>query len=278
MRVALLVLSTTLGGAALADCPPGACFAGGGPASTDCFVQWAGITTGNTSCADGSSCDSDGKADGVCTFALQACVNVPDPSGACTAGSLDGVATVKPATSPAAQTLAAALAALPVAGESCTPPGVTLALKVSAAGVKKSATHFVVTAASGGKRDKDKLKLTCLPSTVAPSFENVIQPVFTAKCAIPTCHSGPSPSAGQSLEAGQSYATDVGVHSTNNPRLVRVTPGNVKKSYLAAKILGPTDRTAIMPQGCPGLPPAGGCLTDEDKLSILYWIQNGAPQ
>jgi hypothetical protein len=32
-----------------------------------------------------------------------------------------------------------------------------------------------------------------------------------------------------------------------------------------------------MPQGCPNLPPAGGCLTDAQIFTILSWIANGAP-
>jgi len=264
-----------LGGAALADCPPD-CVAGGGPAATDCFVAYGGIPAATTSCTDGTACDIDGKANGVCTLGLQACINVPGIAG-CTASTLSGAPTIK-GTAPAAAALAGALAALDPSAQACTPPGLALPLKISPAGIKKTVARLSVTATSGGKKDKDRLKLTCEPSTTAPSLSGDVQPILTAKCAIPTCHSGPSPSAGQSLEAGQSYGSDVNVHSTNNPKLIRVVPSSIKKSYLARKILGPTDGTALMPQGCPGAPLSpGGCLTDDEKATILYWIANGAP-
>ena len=55
MRMAVAVLTVALAGAASADCPPGGCFPGGGPAATDCFIEWAGLTGAATSCADGSN-------------------------------------------------------------------------------------------------------------------------------------------------------------------------------------------------------------------------------
>jgi hypothetical protein len=32
-----------------------------------------------------------------------------------------------------------------------------------------------------------------------------------------------------------------------------------------------------MPQGCPGFPPLGGCLTREEIFTIVAWIAEGAP-
>ncbi len=279
----VLLLAAAFGGLALADCPPD-CVPGGGPTATDCFVAYDGIAAATTSCVDGTACDTDGKANGVCRLGLRACINVAGLAD-CTASTLSGAPTVKPTTTPAARALAGALTALDPNASGCTPPGFTLPLKVSAAGIKKSVARLSISAVSGGKKDKDKLKLTCEPSPTAPTLSGDVQPILTAKCAIPACHSGPSPSNMQSLEPGQSYGSDVNVHAVNNTKLIRVVPGNVKKSYFAKKILGPTDRTSLMPQGCPGLPPGckpddptfDCCLTDDEIATILYWIANGAP-
>jgi hypothetical protein len=270
--IAIILVSSAL---AAADCPPD-CVAGGGPAATDCCVEYGGITSQLATCTDGDACDADGKADGVCTFPLTACINV----GACP-GPLSRAPTVKGTHNTGVQTFAAALAALDPAGHGCTPAGVKVPVKVGLPGLKPGITRLNITAAAAGKRDKDKLKLTCLPSTVAPSLANDVQPIITTRCAISACHSGPSPSAGQNLEAGNTYATDINVHSTDIPRFLRVKPGSLKQSFLARKILGKGIPGglggALMPQGCPGVPPSGGCLTPDEIYVILSWIQNGAP-
>jgi hypothetical protein len=57
-------------------------------------------------------------------------------------------------------------------------------------------------------------------------------------------------------------------------------PGSIAKSFMARKILGHGLNAAngsMMPQGCPGLPPEGGCLTPAEEYTILAWIQSGAP-
>jgi hypothetical protein len=281
MRTGIAVVSMMLvATGALADCPA-SCVPGGGPAATDCFVAFSGIPSTTVSCTDGDpSCDTDGKADGVCTFGLQACVNVSGlPS--CTPGSLSGPPSVTPSKDPAAQQLAAALQTLPLTGQSCTTPGLKIPLKVSLAGIKAGKSRLTVTASSGGKTDRDKLKLTCLPSTLAPSFSRDIQPIFTSTCATSACHSASFRGGGQVLEPGSAYADTVGVRSTEIPSLLRVKPGSIRGSFLARKILGqgipPGRGGGGMPQGCPTVPPVGGCLTSDQIFTILSWIANGAP-
>jgi hypothetical protein len=284
--VALIALLLLRGGA-LAVCPPDCVGGGVGSPSTDCFVGWSGLPSLTATCTDGDACDADGKADGVCTFPLAACINVPGVSG-CTPGTLDSAPTVKPSNTPTAQQLASALAALGASGTACTPAGVAVPLKVGLSGIKAGKVRLTVTSASGGKRDKDKLKLTCLPSTVTPSFSSVIQPIFTAKCATSGgCHdssfragaNGSRP--GQVLEAGVAYGESVGVQSSESPKLLRVKPGSIKSSMVARKILAeglPRLFATEMPLGCPGGPlPIGGCLTPDETFAILYWIANGAP-
>jgi hypothetical protein len=279
MRTAVPVtLVALLASIASADCVPPNCVAGGGPGpkSTDCFVAWSGIPGMTVTCTDGDACDSDGKADGLCTIPVQACINVPG-LGSCTPGGLSAAPSVTPASQPAAQMLENELTTLNLTAEGCTAPGLPVPLGVKLAGIKPGKARMTVTATSGGKRDRDKLRLTCMPSATAPSFAQDVQPILTAKCAIPACHSGPQPSGGQNLEAGRAYADDVDVHATTGPR-VRVKRGSIRASEVAHRILGQAlpPGGAIMPQGCPGFPPAGGCLTPAEIFTILSWIQNGA--
>jgi hypothetical protein len=275
--VSLLGFGLLFAVAAYADCPPD-CVAGGGPAPTDCFLAWS--ASQKATCIDGTECDLDGVADGACTFGLQACINVPGlPS--CTPGTLDGTPIVTPSADPLAPTLVTALAALDPAAQGCTTMALRLPLKVSLADIKPGKSRMTVVASSGGKRDKDKVRLVCMKNTTAPSLTNQVQPILTQRCAIPACHTASTLSGGENLEAGQTYAQSVNVRSIAARKLFRVKPGSVKGSFMARKILGvgiaPGIGGSIMPQGCPGLPPSGGCLTEDETFTILLWIANGAP-
>lgn len=241
---------------------------GGGPAATDCIVTWGGILGLVAICPDGdSSCDLDGAADGTCTFGLQAFANVTP----CAPGPLLTVS-VKPTSSAVAQALAAALHTLE-AGTGCTTPGLAVPLRVSLAGIKPGTAKLSVSANAGGKPDRDKLRLTCLPSTTPPSFA-AVQAIFTGRCAIAGCHNAVSSqvSAGLDLHEGVAYANLIGVRATESP-LALVTVGNTKRSYLARKILGQG-----LPRFSPTRMPTGsGPLPDEELFTILSWIKNGAP-
>ena len=262
-----------------AECPAPS-LPGGGPAATDCFVQWGGVPSLTGSCVDGTACDADGKADGVCTFPLQAFVNVA--AGTCT-GPLTAAPTVKPTKDAPGQALEAALAALDPAVPGCTTPGLAVPLRISLAGIKPGTARLRVTATAAGKRDVDKVKLRCDPSPTPPSFANQVQPILTARCAYPGagCHDSTFRGGGQNLEAGAAYQESVGVRATQAPKLLRVKPSSLKASFMARKLLGagipPGIGGARMPLGCPGLPPVGGCLSDAELFTILSWIANGAP-
>jgi hypothetical protein len=272
-----LVFLCTLLGTAHAVCPPD-CVPGGGPPATDCFVAWSGIPATVFACFDGDpSCDTDGKADGTCTLPLQGCINVAGlPS--CTPGALTAPPTVKPPANLLAQGLAAALAALDPAAPGCTQAGFAIPLRVSLGGIKPGVAKLTVIASSGGKRDKDKLRLTCAPSPVAPSFTRDVQEgIFALKCATENCHDRFRREGGQSLEPDEAYSSNVGTQSLGMLKLDRVEPGNIRKSYLARKILGEKILGGLMPFGCPGFPPEGGCLTQAEIFTILSWIANGAP-
>jgi hypothetical protein len=251
---------------------------GGGPPTTDCFVQWAGVSSLNTSCVDGTACDADGKPDGVCTFPLQAFLNAP--SDGCTASALTAAPLVKPA-SETGQALAAALAALDPAAAGCTVSGLAVPLRVSLAGIKPGIARLKVSASAAGKRDTDKLKLRCDRNPTPPGFASEVQPILTARCAYSGCHDATFRGGGQNLEPGAAYGESVGVRSTQS-KLLRVKAGSIRASFMARKILGQgipgIAGGALMPQGCPGFPPAGGCLTDAELFTVLAWIANGAPE
>ena len=279
MRILVaVVLVLALGSAAGAECPPD-CIAGGGPAATDCFVAWSGMQAMSEACTDGEACDIDGKVDGVCTLGIQGCINVPG-LGPCMPAGLSAPPTVTPSKDPTGQALAAALDALDSSTHGCTPPGLGLPLRLSLAGIRPGKSRLTVTASSGGKRDRDRLRLTCTPGAAQPSFARDVQPIFTSRCAIPSCHTGPSVSASgmQSLDAAVAWASSVNVRATTG-KLLRVKPGSIGGSQVAHRVLGqglPRGGT-LMPQGCPGFPPAGGCLTEPEIFTILAWIAEGAP-
>jgi len=279
LAVAALVAALRL--PASGACPGSDCFAGGGPAATDCFVAFSGMTSKKLSCTDGSTCDIDGKVDGVCMLDVQACINVSGLGG-CTPGQLDTPPTVTPASSPTAQQLATALDMLDRAAAGCTMPGLMLPLTVSLAGIKAGKARLTVLATSGGKRDRDQLQLACLPAATAPSFSQAVQPILSNRCAYSGCHDASTAHNGISgnlvLDAGVAHANLVGMHATLG-KLLRVKPGSLRGSEMARRILGKGyARGGLpMPQGCPNIVPAQGCLTEQERFTILAWIANGAP-
>lgn len=282
MRLPLcLTAGVLLARAALADCPPD-CLPGGGPKTTDCYLQWGGIPSMTPPpCADGSACDADATADGACTFPVQACLGVATSDG-CTLGPISAAPTVKPPGDAVGQALAAALTAVGASG--CTPSGLRVPLKVSLKGIKPGKVRLKVTATAGGKKDADTLKLTCVPSASGPSFSADVQPILSGKCALCGCHAGTPPTSPPSLEPGKAFAAIVGQPAPLTPRKKLVQPRVVKKSYLAAKILGQKITGLRMPNGCPNLAPLGGCpsgaeggcLDDAQLYTVLGWIQSGA--
>jgi len=276
LAAAIVVLAVTP--AARATCPPD-CVGGGGSPTTDCLVEFGGITTTVEACTDGNpSCDMDGVVNGVCTFPLSVCINVVgDPS--CSVHGLSRAPTVRPARSPVAQALAGALATLDPTQTACTAPGLVVPLTAGLKGVEETVVRLGITASAGQKRDRNKLRLTCRPSPTAPSLAGVLEPIFATRCALPACHASAPGSVAPTLAGGDMHDALVDVPAMNVPSLMLVRPGTVAQSYLARKILGRRipDHTPAMPQGCPKVVPAGGCLTPGETAAIIRWIQTGAP-
>jgi hypothetical protein len=257
-----------------AVCPPD-CVGGGGPAATDCVIEWGGIAGTVTNCVDGDpTCDQDGKADGICTFPLQACFDV---GGTCGVSTMTSVK-VAPRTVAAGPALQSAMETL-TPGQ-CTTPGFAIPVKPSngMTPIKPGVAKLKVTAVADGKKDPDKLNLTCSPAT--PSFTNDVQPILTQRCTTSGCHNASFRAENQVLEEGQAYTNIVGRPSAEGGKLLVVAPGSIAKSFLARKITGKGLKVAngtLMPQGCPLAPGTGGCLTDAEIYTILAWIQSGAP-
>jgi hypothetical protein len=257
-----------------AACPGPDCFGGGGPSATDCILTWSGVTTSATTCVDGSACDQDGVADGVCTFGLAACLG----DARCGVTGAVTSAKVLPAKMAGGADLAAAIQAL--APDQCTTPGFTVPVKVSAqlGPMKPGVDKMKAIVVAGGKKDPDTVKLTCQAAT--PSFAADIQPLLTQRCTQGACHGADFVSQGLNLSEGTAYAALVGAKATEGGKLQIVMPGSIAKSFMARKILGrglKPSNGSMMPQGCPGVPPAGGCLTPAEEYTILAWIQSGAP-
>jgi hypothetical protein len=110
-------------------CPPDCPYKGGGPAATDCLVEYDGVAPIDPSsrlltCYDGdTACDADGQLDGVCTFAIRTCVNNADPSlPQCTVGPVERVRVLGRQSGPAGDLQAAIDGILPTSSNVCTDP------------------------------------------------------------------------------------------------------------------------------------------------------------
>jgi len=265
--ISLVLFSST----ALAACP-GECIGGGASPTNECVLQWGGITSEAPACADGDpSCDADGLANGVCTFALQACFGLDAACGATTVSNVK----VAPAKVPEAATLSSAIRALTAGTCADVPVVVAVKRKPGAKPIKPGKTTLKVLVDSDPGKDKDKLSLTCLPA--APSFATDIQAILTKRCATEGgCHvAGDHDHAGLELAEGEAYGELVNAASASSKKK-RVLPGKLPASLMARRLFGQDGLQ--MPSGCPTTPsPFAGCATEEEIYLMLSWIQNGAP-
>jgi hypothetical protein len=117
---------------------------------------------------------------------------------------------------------------------------------------------------------------TCKPPA-QPSvlYATNIQPIYNRSCATSNaCHVGATAGAGLQLTQGVSFGATVNVHSTQQPRLFLVKPGDPDTSYLVRKIEGGPNISGLqMPQGCPGTPLGGSvCPSNDEITAIRTWI------
>jgi DNA-binding beta-propeller fold protein YncE len=139
-----------------------------------CLVAWhvdGGTPRGRATvavCPDGdAACDTDGAADGACTFAVSLCLNAP--VAGCAPGTVGDVALRGPVATP----LAAALDALPrpiTATGVCTAP-VPVRVALGRRGRRTVAGRALARDAAAGRRGRARVRLVCRrrpPGTAAP--------------------------------------------------------------------------------------------------------------
>lgn len=107
-----------------------------------------------------------------------------------------------------------------------------------------------------------------LPDETRATFSGTVQPIFTQRCAIPACHTGPTPQEGLNLDAGQAYGNTVLRPSAQEEEHFLIEPFDTSVSHLYGKLLG-IEEGDQMPQGGPPLP-------QEQLDAIAAWILEGA--
>jgi hypothetical protein len=135
--------------------------------------------------------------------------------------------------------------------------------------------YFVVRAVDeAGNIDTNKAELQ-LQTLV--SFADDVQPIFTANCALTSCHVPGNPPQGQILQAGFAYASIVGQTSGERADLERINPmdADPTKSYLFLKITGsPGIVGSSMPPS--DINDSRRPLTANEIQTIRLWIVQGA--
>ena len=172
----------------VAECDPSFFVPGGGPAKSECLGEWriANDTGGpNTkgkvapkqTCRDGdAACDTDGAADGTCTFALDACFSRDDARyPKCVVAAVSGWS-LRGKLDPAEPAIAALIAGVAALGSSTVSGlAVTFAPPLADADLCTAGLTMPVTAGArlalksqtlgsdGKPRDNDVVKLVCKP-------------------------------------------------------------------------------------------------------------------
>ena len=106
-------------------------------------------------------------------------------------------------------------------------------------------------------------------SGLAPTLDSIQTNVFNVNCAVPGCHGGTGAQQGLRLDPGFSAGNLINVHSSQDPNLIRVIPGDPDGSFLIQKLDGTQTVGSRMPDG-------GPYLTTATINVIRQWIQDGA--
>jgi hypothetical protein len=112
------------------------------------------------------------------------------------------------------------------------------------------------------------------PNTLVeiPSFSANVAPIFEKRCAVGGCHSITTHQAGLTLDPSVAYESIVGVSSSLQPSLKRVTPSEPSQSWLVTMI----SADDVARQGISRMPLATYPLTDNQIATIVRWIEQGA--
>lgn len=106
---------------------------------------------------------------------------------------------------------------------------------------------------------------------LVPTLASIQTNVFSAYCAVPGCHGGPTAQQGLRLDAGFAYGNLINVASPRDPSQVRVIPGNPDDSFIIHKLEGTQTLGDRMPDGGPYL--------QQSTIDVVrLWIANGALQ
>ena len=110
------------------------------------------------------------------------------------------------------------------------------------------------------------------PPPVVLGVPDSIQQIFTAHCALPQCHTGPTPQRNQDLsDAATSYAHIVDVPSEEKPAIKRIAPGDSANSYMVMKLRGTQGAGGGQPMPLNAFP-----LDPALVIKIAAWAQQGA--
>ena len=105
---------------------------------------------------------------------------------------------------------------------------------------------------------------------VQASIDDIQNKIFTPRCAVSGCHTGPTPQNGLDLTLGQSQANLINVPATWDPNFLRVKPNDAVNSYLYMKLVADP---RIMGQRMP----KGGPYLDAQELGAIFeWIEGGS--
>jgi hypothetical protein len=153
---------------------------GGGTPATDCLIALEGVDAGaianRVECSDcDPTCDTDGQANGSCTFHVAACVNVPGVTG-CTPTALK-----KAKVTPASVRI---LAPTDLSGGSACGAFTDVVVKLKNRGKKAGKRKVRLNAATAStprQKDIDDVFFVCLPSTgsCGPSTTTTVAPTTT---------------------------------------------------------------------------------------------------
>lgn len=112
------------------------------------------------------------------------------------------------------------------------------------------------------------------------SYQNNIAPILATSCGLAGCHIPPVVNQGLDLSPAKAYDQMVNVKASQDPTLRRIKPGDPDNSYLQRKITPPpmNIQGVLMPNGCPGTPAAGRCLTSDEVDAFRTWILECAPR
>lgn len=107
-----------------------------------------------------------------------------------------------------------------------------------------------------------------LPEGTQSTFRGSVAPIFSASCALPTCHIGDAPAEGLNLDSDVAYGNIVLKLPAHEDEHFLVEPFDPSSSHLFLKILG-EEEGARMPLDAPPLPEA-------ETEAIRRWILEGA--